>query len=1054
MKNRKSPRASRLAVLIVFVAAAALALVSPAATGQNKRVRDEIAQSLASFDELSIDTTAALKQARASGTLTLQTSIGQLDLRLEPYDIRTDDYRSVAVGADGVARNLPREESHAFEATVAGMSDARARFIIEADQLEGVIAMPDETYYVEPASHFSKSAASGDFVFYAASSLKAENAGECGTTLAQKVSVQGAGAQGGEAHSASKLFKTATAFAPKEQAIVATESDFEFTQTFGGDANATNTDILHVLTLVDGVYDAQLGIKLKVNFQRAWTANNDPYTLTASNTALDEFKNAYDNSFSPSQPPTRDLVQMFTGKDFDGNTIGIAYIGAVCVAPDFAFSIVQSKFGGAGTGNLNDTVTVERVGLSAHEMGHNFGASHPDQDTNVTPACSSGQSIMNSSIQPTTNFCQFSRDEITSLITETSCLARLTQTGCSYTLSTSSQGIPATGGSSSVGVTTGAGCNWDVAEGVPWLTVTGGAPGSGPGAATYSVDPNTASGPRETTLVVGDQKLSVHQGSSPTCLAASSQIAIGQTLNGGLDTNDCASGQPDRVNAFADLYTFAGRAGQRVKIEMTSTSSTSTLDTFLYLFGPDNSVVAFNDDIDPGVVTNSRIPDPTSSTDAFFTLPQTGIYIIEATSFDNQQNNTGGYSLKLSDNSSSNTVALSSSAYSVGEAVAAGGLGTDGSGFRVVTVTRSGSDLTGTATVNYATSNGTADKHGDYEQTLGTLVFAPGETSKTFTVFVDDDRYAEQPETVNITLSNPVGTTLGTPSAATLTINSNPRDASNNPSPVRWDSNFDTGFFVRQQYLDFLNREPDASGFQFWSNDINNCGADANCAQVHRVNVSAAFFLSIEFQETGYLVERMYKTAFGDATGNSTLGGAHTLAVPAVRLDQFLPDTQRIGQGVVVGQGDWQTQLENNKNAFALEFVLRPAFISAFPLSTTPAAFVDKLNQNAGSVLTQAQRDQLVAQLSASADTGAGRASVLRQVAENSVLKANESNRAFVLMQYIGYLRRNPNDAPDADYTGYEFWLQKLNQFGGDFVKAQMVTAFITSTEYVNRFGS
>ena len=114
--------------------------------------------------------------------------------------------------------------------------------------------------------------------------------------------------------------------------------------------------------------------------------------------------------------------------------------------------------------------------------------------------------------------------------------------------------------------------------------------------------------------------------------------------------------------------------------------------------------------------------------------------------------------------------------------------------------------------------------------------------------------------------------------------------------------------------------------------------------------------------------------------------------------------------------------------------------------------FVDRLNQNAGGVLSPAERDQLVAGLAAN-DTVAGRASVLRQVAENPVLKVSESNRAFVLMQFFGYLRRNPNDAQDTDYTGYDFWLQKLNQFNGDFVKAEMVKAFITSTEYRGRFG-
>jgi hypothetical protein len=80
------------------------------------------------------------------------------------------------------------------------------------------------------------------------------------------------------------------------------------------------------------------------------------------------------------------------------------------------------------------------------------------------------------------------------------------------------------------------------------------------------------------------------------------------------------------------------------------------------------------------------------------------------------------------------------------------------------------------------------------------------------------------------------------------------------------------------------------------------------------------------------------------------------------------------------------------------------------------------------------------------------RAAVLRQFAEDADLQRNEFNRAFVLMQYFGYLRRNPDDAPDADFTGYNFWLSKLNQFGGNFVQAEMVKAFITSDEYRHRF--
>jgi len=63
-----------------------------------------------------------------------------------------------------------------------------------------------------------------------------------------------------------------------------------------------------------------------------------------------------------------------------------------------------------------------------------------------------------------------------------------------------------------------------------------------------------------------------------------------------------------------------------------------------------------------------------------------------------------------------------------------------------------------------------------------------------------------------------------------------------------------------------------------------------------------------------------------------------------------------------------------------------------------------------------------------------------------------EFNKAFVLMQYFGYLHRNPNDPPDTDFAGYTFWLNKLNQFNGDFVQAEMVKAFINSNEYRSRF--
>ncbi|MCA1633856.1 MAG: pre-peptidase C-terminal domain-containing protein [Acidobacteria bacterium] len=556
-----------------------------------------------------------------------------------------------------------------------------------------------------------------------------------------------------------------------------------------------------------------------------------------------------------------------------------------------------------------------------------------------------------------------------------------------------------------------------MAEGTPWLTVTAGASGVGSGASVYSVAPNTG-GPLSALMDIAGQKATITQDASPNC----AMVPIGdggQLPNTNLSAADCRSGQPERANAAADLYFFSGVAGQRVRIEMNApippNAPGTGLDTFLYLFGPDGTVVAENDDIDLGRATNSRIP---VTADTFFTLPQTGTYIIEATSFDAIANDEGPYTLLLTFSTlpSNQTSIAGGGSLTVAEGVGADGIGTEGVGFRTVSVTRS---VTGAAaSVDYATSDGTASSTSDYTAALGTLSFAPGEATKSFTVFVTDDVFLEPDETVNITLSNPVpvGTTLPAAATAVLTITSN--DAASGPSPVR-EQSFNTRFFVRQHYLDFLGREPDAGGMIFWSNGLESCGTNAQCLLNKRIDTSAAFFLSIEFQETGFLVQRIYKTAYGEAQGQATIGGVLTpIPVPVVRFNEFLPDTQRIGLNVIVGSPGWPERLEANKVAFTQEFVARSRFTAAFPLNMTPDQFVDKLITNAG-----------------------------------IVIESGDRNTAFVLMQYFGYLRRNPNDAPDTNHSGYNFWLKKLNDNGGDFRSAQMVLAFLDSIEYKQRFG-
>jgi hypothetical protein len=257
----------------------------------------------------------------------------------------------------------------------------------------------------------------------------------------------------------------------------------------------------------------------------------------------------------------------------------------------------------------------------------------------------------------------------------------------------------------------------------------------------------------------------------------------------------------------------------------------------------------------------------------------------------------------------------------------------------------------------------------------------------------------------------------------------------------------DARYFVWQHYRDFLSRQPDQSGWDFWTNQITQCGNDTQCIEVKRINVSAAFFLSIEFQETGYLAYLTYKESYGNLPG----------APVPVRLEELLPDSQEIGNGVVVGQTGWEQVLESNKQAFMLDFVQRSRFTSAYPTAIPPAQLVDTLYLNAGVTPSASDRTDAINEFGVATTTAdsAARARVLRRVTGNAAFRQQEFNRAFVLMQYFGYLRRNPSDAPEPslDYQGYNFWLTKLNQFGGNFVNAEMVKAFIVSGEYRQRFG-
>jgi len=354
----------------------------------------------------------------------------------------------------------------------------------------------------------------------------------------------------------------------------------------------------------------------------------------------------------------------------------------------------------------------------------------------------------------------------------------------------------------------------------------------------------------------------------------------------------------------------------------------------------------------------------------------------------------------------------------------------DASSATVVDYRTSDADTFTVSCADAAGAQGSAYARCDFATVVGTLSFSPNERQKTISVPIIEDGHVEGNESFQVILTNPTGAALGSPSTANVTIADN--DAAGAPNPVVGQP-FD--FFVRQQYLDFLSREPDSGGLNAWLDVLNKCANPFTGPNVasgcDRIFVSGeGFFRSVEFQLKGFYVFRFYKVGFNRLPEYLEVVSDMSFVAGQTAEEVFARKAQLAT--LITQRQEFQTAYGGMSNSQYVEVLL-----SRYNLTqvTTPDP-----SQPDGAAKVVLTNTELTSRLNNNTLT---RAQVLRAVADSDEVGAQEVNNAFVGMQYYGYLRRKPDEA------GFRAWLEVLQS--GDV--RTMVNGFLNSTEYKLRFG-
>lgn len=370
---------------MLSISLCALALSQPAQSAADLTLADHFAVDRFELQDLALPTEPVGPFAvpvRLDGAAHL--------LELRPHDLRSADFRVVVQDASGL-HVVPAPAPATWRGQLAGdpLSDVRVSLV--HGRLTGTITDGwGQRYGIQPADEADATLPRSAHVIYSQSEVRAHS----GTCALDEDGPVGAAPSPGTEGTGLKI------------AQIAFDADVDFYNINGQSVTNTVNDIENVLNAMEAIYENDVQVTFELSGVIVRTTEPDPYSSSIPGNLLNQLTSEWGQNQSGFK---RDLTHLMTGKNLQGSVIGIANLGALCQG---GYGLSQSRF----TNNFTN-----RVGLTAHEVGHTMGSPHCNATQNCFIMCSGLGGCDNDVSQ----FGQYAKNQITQGVSVSPCVLDL-----------------------------------------------------------------------------------------------------------------------------------------------------------------------------------------------------------------------------------------------------------------------------------------------------------------------------------------------------------------------------------------------------------------------------------------------------------------------------------------------------------------------------------------------------------------------------------------------------------------------------------------------------